>query len=386
MIINTLDHSDFSEKMQRFQDYIQALQEERDKIQVFRRELPLCFELVTQAIETCKHQFSGTTTECNLRGQSECSEQTSCPVFEEFIPLKRASSHSDGEEQESQKQNKDLGDISNTDGKKNGNEKNSKKSDWLRSVQLWNQAPDPSSKEDSPRKVVVTEVKRNGGAFQPFKKEKSLGTSGTPTAPTQVPKNKSPPPASASSTADSGGGGGRNKKEDKEGESLRKARRCWSPELHRRFVQSLHQLGGSHVATPKQIRELMKVDGLTNDEVKSHLQKYRLHTRRHSPSNQNNNNAQQTPQFVVVGGIWVPPEYAAAMAKTTTSGDAPTTPAGIYAPVASLAQPFREASASPKQRQLHSGDSGSHSGEGGVHSHSPATSSSTHTTTASPSY
>lgn len=26
------------------------------------------------------------------------------------------------------------------------------------------------------------------------------------------------------------------------------------------------------VATPKHIRELMKVDGLTNDEVKSHLQ------------------------------------------------------------------------------------------------------------------
>lgn len=26
------------------------------------------------------------------------------------------------------------------------------------------------------------------------------------------------------------------------------------------------------MATPKQIRELMQVDGLTNDEVKSHLQ------------------------------------------------------------------------------------------------------------------
>lgn len=26
------------------------------------------------------------------------------------------------------------------------------------------------------------------------------------------------------------------------------------------------------VATPKQIREMMRVDGLTNDEVKSHLQ------------------------------------------------------------------------------------------------------------------
>lgn len=29
---------------------------------------------------------------------------------------------------------------------------------------------------------------------------------------------------------------------------------------------------GSAAATPKQIRELMKVNGLTNDEIKSHLQ------------------------------------------------------------------------------------------------------------------
>nr|KYP66667.1 Two-component response regulator ARR1 [Cajanus cajan] len=60
----------------------------------------------------------------------------------------------------------------------------------------------------------------------------------------------------------------------------RKQRRCWSPDLHRRFVDALQQLGGAQVATPKQIRELMQVDGLTNDEVKSHLQKYRLHVRR----------------------------------------------------------------------------------------------------------
>ncbi|CAN6360168.1 unnamed protein product [Urochloa humidicola] len=31
----------------------------------------------------------------------------------------------------------------------------------------------------------------------------------------------------------------------------RKARRCWSPELHRRFVAALHRLGGVQVATPK---------------------------------------------------------------------------------------------------------------------------------------
>jgi SHAQKYF class myb-like DNA-binding protein len=38
------------------------------------------------------------------------------------------------------------------------------------------------------------------------------------------------------------------------------------------------------VATPKQIRELMKVDGLTNDEVKSHLQVGALHERDPCPS------------------------------------------------------------------------------------------------------
>ncbi|KAL0446914.1 UNVERIFIED_CONTAM: Transcription factor HHO3 [Sesamum latifolium] len=382
--------------MQRCQDYIHALEEERRKIQVFQRELPLCLELVTQAIETCKQQLSGTSSEYNLHGQSECSEQTSSdvPVFEEFIPIKRASSQSDGEEQESSKKPKnDSDDVSNKDGK-NCNDKNSKKSDWLRSVQLWNQTSDPPPKEDSPRKVAVMEVKRNGsgGAFHPFKKEKSVAT----TAPSQGPAvNRSVvPPASTSSTADTGGNsGGGNKKEEKEGQSQRKARRCWSPELHRRFLQALQQLGGSHVATPKQIRELMKVDGLTNDEVKSHLQKYRLHTRRPSPSVPNTTATTQPPQFVVVGGIWVPPEYTS-MATTATSGEAcasgvATSNVGIYAPVASLPPPFQESSASPNQRlnskQMHSDDRGSHS-EGRGQSHSPASSSSTRTTTASPAY
>ncbi|KAL3830989.1 hypothetical protein ACJIZ3_019791 [Penstemon smallii] len=399
MMIDSHNRSGFSEKLQRYQDHIQALEDERRKIQVFERELPLCLELVTQAIETCKQQISGTSTEDNL--QSGCSEQTSSdvPVFEEFFPIKRASSNSncEEEEQESSKKPK-INDIINC------NDKNSKKSDWLRSVQLWNPTPDPPSKEVSPRKVAVMEVKRNGngGAFHPFKKEKSIvgGDNGggggggdiTP-PPTQVAANRSVPPASTSSTADTGdsSGGGNNKKEEKEGNSKGKARRCWSPELHRRFLQALQQLGGSHVATPKQIRELMKVDGLTNDEVKSHLQKYRLHTRRPSPSlhnnsnNNNNNNNAQTPQFVVVRGIWVQPEYASMASTTTTSAEATT---GIYAPIATLPPPFQEAPPSPKQRQHKSSNSderGSHS-EGGDQSHSPTSSSSTHTSTAPPAY
>ncbi|KAG2545657.1 hypothetical protein PVAP13_9KG223900 [Panicum virgatum] len=81
-------------------------------------------------------------------------------------------------------------------------------------------------------------------------------------------------------------------------QQARKTRRCWSPELHRQFVAALHQLGGPQVATPKQIREVMQVDGLTNDEVKSHLQKYRLHNRR-SPGV-----APVSQSIVLVGGLW----------------------------------------------------------------------------------
>ncbi|XVE72280.1 hypothetical protein DITRI_Ditri11bG0026800 [Diplodiscus trichospermus] len=57
----------------------------------------------------------------------------------------------------------------------------------------------------------------------------------------------------------------------------KKNRRCWSSELHARFLETLDLLGGIEVATPKQIRDLMQVEGLTIDQVKSHLQKYRLH-------------------------------------------------------------------------------------------------------------
>ncbi|URE44368.1 MYB family transcription factor [Musa troglodytarum] len=89
----------------------------------------------------------------------------------------------------------------------------------------------------------------------------------------------------------------------------RKARRCWSPELHRRFVLAPTTRWRSSsnfldvVATPKQIRELMQVDGLTNDEVKSHLQKYRLHARKMP----NSSPAVDQPD-VVLRGLWVPPE------------------------------------------------------------------------------
>ncbi|OVA14829.1 SANT/Myb domain [Macleaya cordata] len=52
----------------------------------------------------------------------------------------------------------------------------------------------------------------------------------------------------------------------------------WTPDLHKRFVQAVEQLGVDQ-AIPSRILELMKVEGLTRHNVASHLQKYRLNRR-----------------------------------------------------------------------------------------------------------
>ena len=62
--------------------------------------------------------------------------------------------------------------------------------------------------------------------------------------------------------APSGGGG-------------KKARVVWAMELHGRFVEAVNVLGVDK-AVPKRILELMGVQGLTRENVASHLQKYRL--------------------------------------------------------------------------------------------------------------
>ncbi|KAE8654470.1 putative uv excision repair protein rad23 [Hibiscus syriacus] len=355
---------DYAQKMHRCHDYVEALEEERRKVQVFQRELPLCLELVTQAIEACKKEISGVSRlRITCKGnQSVRRRHRMIVLFWKNLFLSEGSLRKMMRQSHNSKENVV---VDAADDKK--------KSDWLRCVQLWNnnQSPDPSSKEDVGRLTASTvEMKRNGGAFQPFHREKSLEKKSV---------GKGNASATSTSTTESGSRGGAdngnsNKKEEKEvGQPQRKQRRCWSSELHRRFLHALHQLGGSHVATPKQIRELMKVDGLTNDEVKSHLQKYRLHTRRPSPSVNNGN-----PQFVVVGGIWVPPQdYASVTAASgETASVTPSPNNGVYAPVAvslpTLAQ--------PSVQRPQSEERGEHS-EGRVHSSSPSTSSSTHTTT-----
>ncbi|CAF2063072.1 hypothetical protein HID58_072783 [Brassica napus] len=350
---------DHAHKMQRCHEYAEALKEEQKKIQVFQRELPLCLELVTQAIEACKKELSVTSTT-----SERYSEQTASvcggPVLEEFIQIKKSNNEENGEHESPREVEK--------------SDVDSKKSDWLRSTHLWNHSQDPDTTVVVAKKARVVEVKPNShnrGGFQPFQKEQKRVFSETDLHPAVKATTPAPAPATTTcSTTEVGGvdkaGEEQVQKQQLQTQTQRKQRRCWSPELHRRFLHALQQLGGSHVATPKQIRDHMKVDGLTNDEVKSHLQKYRLHTRRPATA-QGNGNSQQ-PQLVVVGGIWVPSpqDFPSPSDVANNKGD------GVYAPVTSQAPVPPQ---SPKRSVERS------SGR----CNSPAASSSTNTTTTSAS-
>ena len=58
-------------------------------------------------------------------------------------------------------------------------------------------------------------------------------------------------------------------------QALKRPRLVWSESLHQRFVQAVNTLGPKR-AVPKSIMKIMNVEGLTRENVASHLQKYRI--------------------------------------------------------------------------------------------------------------
>ncbi|XP_007011983.2 PREDICTED: two-component response regulator ARR18 [Theobroma cacao] len=70
-----------------------------------------------------------------------------------------------------------------------------------------------------------------------------------------------------------------NGHENDDPSTQKKPRVVWSVELHRKFVAAVNQLGLDK-AVPKKILDLMNVEGLTRENVASHLQKYRLYLKR----------------------------------------------------------------------------------------------------------
>lgn len=322
---------------QKLREFLARLEEERLKIDAFKRELPLCMQLLNHAMESYRQQL-----EAYQMGSLQGAPARPL-VLEEFMPLKN------------------IG-IDAAAADKMGNP-TSEKASWMESAQLWNgpaatadvAARGPQTPKESAEcahgAAGAGHGQRNGGgggAFLPFAKDKTASVAeGAAAALPELalaPADKDAADADRKPYLDAAAAGSNNGgvlgarrdvvqsgvvKPAPEGQQAappqthRKARRCWSPELHRRFVNALQILGGAQVATPKQIRELMKVDGLTNDEVKSHLQKYRLHTRRPMPAPPAP--ATAAPQLVVLGGIWVPPEYASQAAGQAIYGAHPAT-------------------------------------------------------------
>ncbi|KFK27483.1 protein phytoclock 1 [Arabis alpina] len=80
-------------------------------------------------------------------------------------------------------------------------------------------------------------------------------------------------------------GGGEAEEGDSETEdvsektTLKRPRLVWTPKLHKRFVEVVAHLGIKN-AVPKTIMQLMNVEGLSRENVASHLQKYRLYLKR----------------------------------------------------------------------------------------------------------
>ncbi|XP_074570061.1 transcription factor NIGTH1-like [Curcuma longa] len=298
----------------KLEESVRSLEEERKKIEAFKRELPLCMLLLTDVIEMLKKELD--------RFQGERFAHS----FKEFIPIGRKCEEEGGVKLEA-----DCKD----------------KAHWMSSAQLWSANSGDDKGDDGGDGNTITDEKSGvpdrteegehevhletrsqgiGCGFSPFKagvsppKEAAKPTSMLPDLPIRSPAvdpaafpisimpgdhhsdsgaaakrvGRAPPPAT---------GGPHLTLQLQQQQPPRKARRCWSPELHRRFVLALQQLGGAQVATPKQIRELMKVDGLTNDEVKSHLQKYRLHTKK-TP----NGSSVTNRPVMTLGGLWMPPE------------------------------------------------------------------------------
>ncbi|RCV40750.1 hypothetical protein SEVIR_9G078400v4 [Setaria viridis] len=258
---------------------IRSLEEERRKIEVFRRELPLCVRLLADVIEELKDEAAKRGEDLELEMKAD-----------------------DGD-----------------------------KKKWMSTAQLWVDSDAKSKSEKEKRSEMTSPEPKLLGSPMPIRAvpavapppppcfrgddnaASTVGLPGLSLLPPAAKTSISPAPAVdehrqnatarfSAPMSPSGPALNLHAQTQQQQQQARKARRCWSPELHRQFVAALHQLGGPQVATPKQIREVMQVDGLTNDEVKSHLQKYRLHNRR-SPGV-----APVSQSIMLVGGLWVPQE------------------------------------------------------------------------------
>lgn len=168
-------------------------------------------------------------------------------AMEEFLPLKQSTCGSSDSEKSSS-----LSD----------------KASWMMSAQLWSQSttttnsdqetkPQHSTKEEETKNKLIPLLskQRNEGAFLPFSKESSsnkclqaaeLALKDEEELVEKKKRKKFPPSMPENPKKESSNGTVSSSEAPKTTvQSHRKPRRCWSPALHRRFVNALHMLGGS---------------------------------------------------------------------------------------------------------------------------------------------
>lgn len=310
MLLKSFGDQQTDHHTQKLEEFLSHLEDERIKIDAFKRELPLSMQLLSNAVEVSRQQL-----------QSYVTNHEPKPVLEEFMPLNNSNSKSQ-EEKASMINWMTCAQLCS----KEGNQTKplqpmtpSKETGIAREERADREVPETEIGLGISPKLTLDTKQVNGGAFIPFSRERRRYLP-EPVNSGNGTKETSGKVAESHIVIETNGNANKNQIDlqvtnsttgNGNNQPPRKSRRCWSPELHRRFVNALHMLGGSQVsvATPKQIRELMNVEGLTNDEVKSHLQKYRLHTRR--PSQSPHTIGGPAQHLVVLGGIWVPPEYGA---------------------------------------------------------------------------
>ncbi|KAK1295130.1 Two-component response regulator ARR1 [Acorus calamus] len=145
-------------------------------------------------------------------------------------------------------------------------------------------------------------------------RRRSSNAGGSPD-PSPPPAHSLPPSSAAASDLDpsDGGGGSAAGGVDEPARTLKRPRLVWTPQLHKRFVDAVAHLGIKN-AVPKTIMQLMSVDGLTRENVASHLQKYRLYLKRMQGL---------SPSSAAVGGGGGGPVSAADMATEHLFASAP---------------------------------------------------------------
>lgn len=177
--------------------------------------------------------------------QSERASHGGRPVLEEFIPLK----------------NINPSNVETSEGNISAD-----KANWMTSAQLWNQESEgggkaPQSPLTSPPQETDIKLGLNskqringGGAFLPFaSKDRGSSPSGevypelalSSSHKEEAEEKRSSPEVKRENAGKCGSGGISDQRETSGSQTHRKARRCWSPDLHRRFVNALHMLGGS---------------------------------------------------------------------------------------------------------------------------------------------